>query len=124
MWAAYRSKLSTHPLAVKSMTSAVIMSFADAGCQALERQTATALIEGCGIEECNLQDGCPTNVGFTPADRRGANTKLLHHDWRRTAHVAITGLAFAGPISHAWYGLLEAAVRVEHRAGALRARSR
>jgi hypothetical protein len=39
---------------------------------------------------------------------------LHHHDWDRSIHVAITGLTFSGPISHAWYGLLE---RLVNRSG-------
>ena len=114
MWRAYRGLLTSHPLFTKSTTSAALMSTADACCQTYERETAAALIDNNGTG-CNMQDGCPTYVSYTSADHVEANRQMLLHDWTRTCHVAVTGLLFAGPISHAWYGLLEKVVRVQHQ---------
>lgn len=43
-------------------------------------------------------------------DNTASNLKLLQFNWQRTLHVGLTGFTFSGPISHAWYGLLEGIV--------------
>jgi hypothetical protein len=60
----------------------------------------------------NLQDGCPNNVTF--AYSPAANEHLLKQDWPRTLQVGITGFTFSGPITHAWYGILERLVTTRH----------
>ena len=92
------------------------MSLSDVGCQTIERNAAKQLIETLG-PDVNLQNGCPTNMQC-PSSQQG-NKKLLYHDWVRTAHVGITGLTFSGPISHAWYGILERIVTIRHYYGGL-----
>ena len=87
-WTLYRTCLKSQPLLTKALTSASIMAASDAICQRLE----SAKI---------LSEADPT----TPMG--GENKSPPVHDFRRTRHVAITGLVWGGPLSHFWFALLE-----------------
>eukprot|EP00529_Nitzschia_sp_RCC80_P027708 CAMPEP_0113474498 /NCGR_PEP_ID=MMETSP0014_2-20120614/18619_1 /TAXON_ID=2857 /ORGANISM="Nitzschia sp." /LENGTH=253 /DNA_ID=CAMNT_0000367355 /DNA_START=91 /DNA_END=852 /DNA_ORIENTATION=- /assembly_acc=CAM_ASM_000159 len=101
------------------------MTTSDALCQRYEIGVAEKIILDKG-PNINLQDGCPTNVncsGSTITTNSSSsssssmkeNGKHLSHDWQRSSHVAITGLTLSGPISHAWYNVLERMVTTRHR---------
>ena len=111
-WDWYKTMLVKKPLLTKATTSAVIMAMSDVACQKIETRMASHIVESRG-PEANLQQGCLRYVNCPPEE---ANPKeLFEHDWKRTADVAITGFTYSGPISHTWYAILEAVVRIEHR---------
>lgn len=95
MWQTYKQALTRHPLLVKAATAATLMSLSDVLVQTYEqakwRQT---------------KDTADQDVQGT-AKLHDASPRLLSYNWNRTLHVGMTGLTFSGPISHAWYGLLE-----------------
>jgi protein Mpv17 len=115
LWQVYKRYLSSHPLLTKATTSSVLMSLSDTTCQRYEILQARRIVAESGIElgipdaDVNLQDGCPTNVGF-----KGSNEKQLKHDWVRTSHLAVTGFTYSGPIGHLWYSLLERLITTQH----------
>jgi hypothetical protein len=82
-WTVYRNCLTTHPILTKACTSSTIMSVSDALCQRLEQSTALG-------DEIYLKE-----------HEKGK------HNFRRTRDVAITGMVWAGPLSHTWYMVLE-----------------
>jgi protein Mpv17 len=95
----------------KATTSCVLMSASDTLCQRYEIWCTRNLVAKTSLPESqlNLQNGCPTNVNYT-----GSNKKQFEQDWERTSHLAITGFTYSGPISHAWYSVLEKLVTVRH----------
>lgn len=104
VWNMYKSVLSRHPLLTKATTACGLMSISDILCQTLEQSMNRRILLEQG-PYTSLQGGCPTNV--TATFDANENHTLTHYNWTRTAHVGITGLTFSGPISHAWYGILE-----------------
>lgn len=137
IWRLYNSRLSKSPLLTKATTSAAIMMCSDLICQSFERR-APLLLSREGGRSANLQqcqegalqategkDGYPTLVHLSsqpppPAESEEADQRVLElHDWWRTLQIGITGLVFNGPISHAWYQLLERVVWARHAVVAL-----
>lgn len=112
VWSWYKSCLLNHPLQTKALTSATIMTTSDALCQRYEIGVAEKIVRKKG-PNVNLQNGCPTNVNCS--EMRKSSSRHLSHDWQRSSHVAITGLTLSGPISHAWYNILERMVTIRHR---------
>ena len=114
VWQQYKNALTRYPLAVKATTAATLMSCSDILGQTYERSSYRKILTQ--HEDSNpvvdLQKGCPVNTkrSSNPDEVAASNNKLLHYDWQRTLHVGVTGLTFSGPISHAWYNLLEAMV--------------
>lgn len=108
-WQWYKGMLSKRPLTTKATTSMVLMSISDVLCQKMETEMAKDIVNRQG-PDTNLQGGCPTNTCSTKPNA----PELFHQDWKRTREVAVTGLTWSGPISHAWYAILEAIVRVEN----------
>jgi protein Mpv17 len=108
-WSWYKDMLMKRPLLTKATTAAIVMSFSDMVCQKVEVAMHKDLVESKG-PDVNLQHGCPTHVHATSSH----NDKHLIHDWERTAHVAITGFTWSGPVSHSWYNILEAVVKIRH----------
>ena len=98
-WSWYKSMLSRRPLATKAATSSVVMAISDILCQRMEEHIRKAK------EEDHHHHG---NAPVRPKD-------FFQLDWRRTLHVALTGLTYNGPLSHFWYNGLERVVRIEHR---------
>ena len=111
VWSWYKSCLLNHPLPTKALTSATIMTTSDALCQRYEIGVAEKIVREKG-PKVNLQNGCPTNVNCSSSS---TSSQHLFHDWQRSSHVAITGLTLSGPISHAWYNILERMVTIRHR---------
>ena len=109
VWSWYKACVLNHPLPTKALTSATIMTTSDALCQRYEIGVAEKIVREKG-PNVNLQNGCPTNVNCS-----SSSSQHLSHDWQRSSHVAITGLTLSGPISHAWYNILERMVTIRHR---------
>jgi hypothetical protein len=78
MWSQYTKHLSKRPLLTKAVTAASLMSVSDLACQSFE----TVQTNHDGSSVCRLID------------------------YQRTLNVGITGLTFTGPLTHAWYSLL------------------
>ena len=106
-WAWYKSILSKHPLVTKATTAGGLMSLSDIVCQMVEISMYQEILVKQG-PSVSLQGGCPTNIANAIVESNPAATqRLIHWNWQRTLHVGLTGLTFSGPISHAWYGILE-----------------
>ena len=90
-WLVYHQCLKVNPLPTKALTSAAIMSLSDAICQRLER----------------------SNV-LTSADQSKPQ-EMNRHDFTRTRDVALTGMFWGAPLSHAWFGVLEKIVKTNNR---------
>jgi hypothetical protein len=95
-WTLYKSMLSQHPLATKSVTSSVLMTFSDAICQQLTKGGAAAAA--------------------------GQQHHKTTFDYKRSCHVAITGFVWSGPVTHNWYSILEKIVTIKNPIGGLVAR--
>lgn len=111
LWELYKGALASHPLLTKSTTAGLIMSASDVLCQTLEVQSHSSLTNLFG-STVNLQNGCPSFVDCPKTVT--ADDTLLNYNVQRTLHVGVTGLCWAGPISHGWYKLLESMVRMRH----------
>jgi hypothetical protein len=83
-WTWYKIMLGQHPLLTKSVTSSGFMIASDAICQKL-----------------------------TMGAQNPKNDSKPNLDFGRMAQVAITGLTWSGPVTHAWYGLLEKIVKIQ-----------
>jgi hypothetical protein len=79
-WLWYTVMLSRNPILTKAVTASILMSISDIICQKLEQSFVD--------------------------DNKQASTKK-QHDWKRTLDVAIVGLLWSGPVTHAWYATLE-----------------
>jgi hypothetical protein len=108
LWNWYKSVLRQHPLVTKATTACGLMSVSDVLCQTVEQSMHRQILLEQG-PTTSLQGGCPTNTAspYDPSE----NKKILAYDWKRTLHVGLTGASFSGPISHAWYGILERLVK-------------
>ena len=128
VWQRYRASLAQQPLLTKASTSCVLMAASDASCQTAERQFQRQLLnkqdknnkqqdsnanKNSNPISINLQKGCPANVDCPYNANNAAEQErfLRQHDWERTAHLGITGALYSGPLSHAWYQLLEQMMR-------------
>jgi hypothetical protein len=112
-WKWYKASLTSHPLLTKTATTAVIMVVSDFACQRLEVSMNQSLADSRDLSG-NLQKGYPAY--FRSPDSEGRTRPFFfHHDWLRTRDVAITGLAWSGPLGHFWYAVLESVVTVKHR---------
>jgi len=104
-WMAYKAALKTTPIITKSITSAIIMILSDTITQRVE-MTLT------GRTTAPVAPNLKISLLFYKGE--GA-PKTFEHDWVRTLHTAITGLAYSGPVAHFWYQNLEKIVTVKHR---------
>jgi len=132
-WQWYQRALTNQPLTTKAVTAAALMSVSDTLCQLYEQAGYRSILHEysyfvdpsssnsnkddndiIAASAVNLQRGCPTNTECqpdnSPSSFRDDNLQLLQYDKSRTLQVGLTGLTFAGPISHAWYGILESTV--------------
>ncbi len=92
------------PLLTKATTAAILMSISDVACQKIEHTIKP--------EAPTKQ---PNTNPYETADQRIlaiSSHQLFSNDWKRTTHIAITGFTWTGPISHVWYGILEAVVKI------------
>lgn len=111
MWAGYLRALHAHPLKTKCVTSAILTGGSDLGVQAYERHQQQLTIEAVRTKHgpdtpVNLQNGCPTHVGYVQKDaQEGASTSA--QDWWRTGTLSSVGLLYSGPVNHFWFLLLE-----------------
>mmetsp|Transcript_27622 Transcript_27622/g.40026 ORF Transcript_27622/g.40026 Transcript_27622/m.40026 type:complete len:261 (-) Transcript_27622:61-843(-) len=116
MWTAYKQLLAKHPLLTKACTSATMMSASDATIQTYETRDQTKLVHAFEqrypTQIPNLQKGCPT---FVQAPSPMNAMEQTQRDWKRTGDLAVTGLLYSGPISHAWYSVLEKVVKAKGR---------
>uniref|UniRef100_A0A7S4UV45 Peroxisomal membrane protein MPV17 n=1 Tax=Ditylum brightwellii TaxID=49249 RepID=A0A7S4UV45_9STRA len=123
MWTAYNQILHKHPLVTKACTSAVMMCASDATIQTYELRDQQPLAssnftKGYNTPTTQLKSAnLPKGVSFvhTPTTNPSSVIKQAQRDWKRTGDVAITGLLYTGPISHAWYSILEKIVKARGR---------
>ncbi|CAB9515336.1 Protein Mpv17 [Seminavis robusta] len=97
VWHFYKQALTRHPLLVKATTAATLMSISDVLVQAYEQQSGDTSLSTCNRE----------SVPTTSSNGLLLILILQANNWLRTLHVGVTGLIFSGPITHAWYGILE-----------------
>ena len=108
-WNLYKVSLERQPLLTKATTAAAIMSLSDV----LSQKVAASI---------QSVDGANASWGENNVSSMHYHAGNHQHDWRRTRDAAITGFSWSGPVSHAWYGILENVVRIDHRLWGLLAR--
>lgn len=115
LWTRYKQALAKHPLWVKSCTAAMLMSFSDICAQIHERQALSfdrsrrrTVVNDCCKK--HQQQSCSAKTIITTDTPQIKQINPFQYNFHRTLHVGLTGLTFSGPISHAWYALLEVAV--------------
>lgn len=118
-WNLYKNMLGRYPLATKSVTACLLMSFSDVLCQNVQ-QKQQSVKENRSIVESHKHS---SNSKYQYDHRQILSGNLRNSciatssiqssslDWKRTLQVGITGLTFTGPISHYWYAVLERIVK-------------
>lgn len=99
-WLWYTVMLSRNPILTKSITASILLSISDIVCQKLE-QSSIVLVDK--KQEASLSSST-TRI----------EKSRKKHDWKRTLDVAIVGLLWTGPATHAWYATLERIVTTRH----------
>lgn len=94
----YASKLESHPLLTKCLTS--------------------AFIAGCGDLACQYITHCQSNEDKT--DIYTTNNSTFTPDINRTGRFAFIGMTFVAPMAHSWFGFLGRAIPGKTLAAALK----
>lgn len=113
-WRWYKGTLTDYPLRTKAVTASTLMSISDILCQTLEHYHRHHQLSLSSHEQ---PDEATKSMAAAATANAPQSTLLSQsYDWQRTFHVGVTGMTFSGPISHAWYNLLERFVgEVDHQ---------
>jgi len=113
-WQWYRSCLSSKPLLTKSATATALLTLSDAVCQQIEMAAAAKKTKKQQQLASVAVDGSSSSSEGLPPPAVPAVAHPLHHNWKRTRDVAVTGFIWSAPISHVWFNFVEAVVKVNH----------
>lgn len=107
----YSTKLQTHPLTTKAITSGIIAGAGDLTCQLIvQHRHHSDLLQVLRIEKkhnVNIIVGSDErNTASTAATSQISSSFVFEPDVIRTSRFAFLGFALIAPVVHVWYGFL------------------
>ena len=93
----YSTKLETHPIATKCITSGIIAGTGDLICQYMVHNHQARKLKGIRDEH----DAVKANVG---------NRNVFTPDWVRTGRFFVLGFGLVAPAEHIWFGYLNSRI--------------